>query len=83
MANVVNGKTTLFIGGLPTEIVNESILESLCIPFGDLVKIQLPLDMETGKPKGTIPLFTLLRLYTENQQSVANILYISRRIINN
>ena len=51
-AQVVNGKTTLFIGGLPTETVNENILESLCIPFGDLIKIQLPLDMETGKPKG-------------------------------
>ncbi len=51
-AQVVNAKTTLFCGGLPIETIDESIIENLFIPFGDIIKIQMPLDMETGKPKG-------------------------------
>ena len=34
------------------DTVTEAILQTVFIPFGDIVKIQMPLDMETGKPKG-------------------------------
>jgi peptidyl-prolyl isomerase E (cyclophilin E) len=50
-ASVINPKTTLFCGGLH-EKVNEAILSSAFIPFGDLVQIQMPLDSQTGKHRG-------------------------------
>ncbi|KAJ3305656.1 hypothetical protein HDV03_001301 [Kappamyces sp. JEL0829] len=49
--SVVNPKTTLFCGGLH-ESVDEAMLSSAFIPFGELVKIQLPLDSTTGKHRG-------------------------------
>ena len=51
MAAVVNGKTTLFCGGLSPE-VDAACLDQVFIPFGDIVKIQLPLDSESQVHKG-------------------------------
>lgn len=50
-ASVINGKSTLFCGGLSVG-VDEELVSSIFIPFGDLVKIQIPLDSDTGNHKG-------------------------------
>ena len=34
-------------GGLAEE-VDEKVLHAACIPFGDILDIQIPLDYETG-----------------------------------
>ncbi|XP_042458728.1 peptidyl-prolyl cis-trans isomerase E-like isoform X2 [Zingiber officinale] len=41
-------KNTLYVGGLPEE-VNESILHSAFIPFGDIKDVKTPLDQATQK----------------------------------
>ena len=43
-----NPKTTLYVGGLE-ENVNEAILHSAFIPFGDIKDVNIPLDHATGK----------------------------------
>lgn len=42
-----NPKTTLYVGGLE-ENVNEAILHSAFIPFGDIKDVNIPLDHATG-----------------------------------
>lgn len=44
-----NPKTTLYVGGLE-ENVNEAILHSAFIPFGDIKDVNIPLDHATGAP---------------------------------
>jgi peptidyl-prolyl isomerase E (cyclophilin E) len=51
MASVVNAKCTLFCGGLIPS-VTEELVQAAFIPFGDIVKIQMPVDSETGAHKG-------------------------------
>lgn len=46
-----NPKTTLYVGGLD-ETVNESILHSAFIPFGDIKDVNIPMDHATGKHRG-------------------------------
>ena len=46
-----NPKTTLYIGGLE-ENVNESILHSAFIPFGEIKDVNIPLDHTTGVHRG-------------------------------
>lgn len=46
-----NPKTTLYIGGLD-ENVNESILYSAFIPFGEIKDVSIPLDHVSGKHRG-------------------------------
>jgi len=46
-----NPKTTLYVGGLE-ENVNEAILHSAFIPFGDIKDVNIPLDHATGKHRG-------------------------------
>ncbi|KAK9812647.1 hypothetical protein WJX72_001226 [[Myrmecia] bisecta] len=46
-----NPKTTLYVGGLE-ENVNEAILHSAFIPFGDIKDVNIPLDNATGKHRG-------------------------------
>lgn len=46
-----NKKTTLYVGGLE-ENVNEAILHSAFIPFGDIKDVNIPLDNTTGKHRG-------------------------------
>lgn len=48
---VTNAKTTLFVGGLLPG-VDEQLVTSAFIPFGDIVKVQLPLDNETQLHRG-------------------------------
>ena len=43
-----NPKTTLYVGGLE-ENVNEAILHSAFIPFGDIKDVNIPLDHATGR----------------------------------
>ena len=43
-----NPKTTLYVGGLE-ENVNEAILHSAFIPFGDITDVNIPLDHATGE----------------------------------
>jgi peptidyl-prolyl isomerase E (cyclophilin E) len=49
--SVINQKTTLFVGGLTSQ-ATESILHAAFIPFGDIVKIQIPTDSETNEMRG-------------------------------
>ena len=46
-----NKKTTLYVGGLE-ENVNEAILHSAFIPFGDIKDVNIPMDNTTGKHRG-------------------------------
>jgi peptidyl-prolyl isomerase E (cyclophilin E) len=46
-----NPKTTLYVGGLE-ESVNEAILHSAFIPFGEIKDVNIPLDNTTGKHRG-------------------------------
>ena len=46
-----NPKTTLYVGGLE-ESVNEAILHSAFIPFGDIKDVNIPMDHATGKHRG-------------------------------
>ena len=46
-----NKKTTLYVGGLE-ENVNEAILHSAFIPFGDIKDVNIPLDNTTGQHRG-------------------------------
>lgn len=41
----------LYVGGLD-ESVTLSLLQAAFIPFGELLEVQLPLDVATGKPRG-------------------------------
>ncbi|KAI8900828.1 peptidyl-prolyl cis-trans isomerase E-like protein [Globomyces pollinis-pini] len=45
LVSVVNPKTTLFVGGL-LQTVNEQIVNAAFIPFGEIIKIQLPRDTD-------------------------------------
>lgn len=49
MASIL--KRTVYVGGLPEE-VNEDILKSAFLPFGEIDVIQIPLDYETEKHRG-------------------------------
>jgi RNA recognition motif-containing protein len=46
-----NPKTTLYVGGLE-ENVNDTILHSAFLPFGDIKDVSIPLDHATGKHRG-------------------------------
>lgn len=46
-----NPKTTLYVGGLE-ENINEAILHSAFVPFGDVKDVNIPLDHATGKHRG-------------------------------
>ena len=46
-----NPKNVLYVGGLE-ESVNEAILHSAFIPFGDIKDVTIPLDNTTGKHRG-------------------------------
>ncbi len=46
-----NKKTTLYVGGLE-ENVNEAILHSAFIPFGDIKDVNIPMDNTSGKHRG-------------------------------
>lgn len=46
-----NPKTTLYVGGLE-ESVNEAILHSAFIPFGEIKDVSIPLDHASGKHRG-------------------------------
>lgn len=46
-----NPKTVLYVGGLE-ENVNEAILHSAFIPFGDIKDVSIPLEHTTGKHRG-------------------------------
>lgn len=46
-----NPKTTLYVGGLE-ESVNESILHSAFVPFGDIKDVTIPLDHTSGQHRG-------------------------------
>jgi len=48
MAQVINPKRALYIGGLE-ESVSEELLRAAFIPFGDLVLVNLPIDQNTQK----------------------------------
>jgi peptidyl-prolyl isomerase E (cyclophilin E) len=48
--SVTNPKTTLFVGGLLPS-VTEELLHNAFIPFGDIIKIQIPLT-EAGQVRG-------------------------------
>ena len=41
----------LYVGGLD-ESVTLALLQAAFIPFGELLEVQLPLDVATGKPRG-------------------------------
>ena len=45
---VVNEKRTLYVGGLD-QAVDEKLLYSAFIPFGDLLQVQIPIEMSTRK----------------------------------
>lgn len=45
-------KKILFVGGLDSEKVTESLLRAAFIPFGELVSIQIPMDYKSGKSRG-------------------------------
>ncbi|KAJ3321674.1 hypothetical protein HDV06_003967 [Boothiomyces sp. JEL0866] len=49
--SVTNPKTTLFVGGLLPEITPQ-ILRTAFIPFGDILSIQMPLDVDNQKHRG-------------------------------
>jgi len=46
-----NPKTTLYVGGLD-ETVNEAVLHSAFIPFGEIKEVNIPIDPQTGKHRG-------------------------------
>lgn len=46
-----NPKTVLYVGGLE-DSVNEAILHSAFIPFGDIKEVNIPMDHATGKHRG-------------------------------
>ena len=46
-----NPKNTLYVGGLD-ETVNDSILHSAFIPFGEIKDVNIPIDHATGKHRG-------------------------------
>eukprot|EP00898_Chlorokybus_atmophyticus_P006164 jgi/Chlat1/6549/Chrsp45S06012 len=50
-AKGANPKTTLYVGGLQ-ETINESVLHSAFIPFGDIKDVNIPLDHATQKHRG-------------------------------
>ncbi len=49
-----NPKTTLYVGGLAEDAVNESSLHAAFIPFGDIKDVNIPLDHATGKHRGCV-----------------------------
>lgn len=49
--SVVNAKTTLFVGGLLPEITPETI-QNAFIPFGDILKIQMPTTEDKKTHRG-------------------------------
>eukprot|EP00244_Chara_vulgaris_P014988 TRINITY_DN9830_c0_g1_i1.p1 TRINITY_DN9830_c0_g1~~TRINITY_DN9830_c0_g1_i1.p1 ORF type:complete len:160 (+),score=43.86 TRINITY_DN9830_c0_g1_i1:226-705(+) len=49
--STTNPKTTVYVGGLE-ENVNEAILHSAFIPFGDVKDVNIPLDQSTQKHRG-------------------------------
>jgi hypothetical protein len=50
-----NPKTTLYVGGLD-ESVNDAILHSAFIPFGDIKDVNIPLDHSKGTHRGELEL---------------------------
>lgn len=46
-----NPKTTLYVGGLD-DAVNEAILHSAFIPFGDIKEVSMPIDAQSGNHRG-------------------------------
>lgn len=51
MATTNTKKKTIYVGGL-TEEVDEKVLRSAFIPFGEISEVQLPLDYQTEKHRG-------------------------------
>eukprot|EP01117_Protostelium_nocturnum_P014242 TRINITY_DN5409_c0_g1_i2.p1 TRINITY_DN5409_c0_g1~~TRINITY_DN5409_c0_g1_i2.p1 ORF type:complete len:175 (-),score=54.07 TRINITY_DN5409_c0_g1_i2:12-536(-) len=47
----VNPKRTIYIGGLDDSTTNE-LLRAAFIPFGDILQVNLPSDIDGGKHKG-------------------------------
>jgi RNA recognition motif-containing protein len=47
--SVSNPKTTLFVGGLLPDITSD-IINAAFIPFGDIMKIQLPQNEQSIPP---------------------------------
>lgn len=46
-----NPKNVVYVGGLE-ESVNEAIVHSAFIPFGEIKDVNIPLDNTTGKHRG-------------------------------
>ncbi|CAG2247267.1 PPIE [Mytilus edulis] len=51
MSSSTNTKRIVYVGGLAEE-VDEKLLQSAFIPFGDITDINIPLDYETEKHRG-------------------------------
>jgi len=51
MGDVNTDKRTLYVGGLE-ENVDEGILQSAFIPFGDIVDVNIPIEQTTQKHRG-------------------------------
>jgi len=51
MATTNSKKKTIYVGGL-TEEVDEKVLKSAFIPFGDISEVQLPIDYQSEKHRG-------------------------------
>ena len=47
MENAISEKLVVYVGGLD-DIVNEKLLHSAFIPFGEIKTIEMPLDHNTG-----------------------------------
>lgn len=46
-----SNKRTVYVGGLAAE-VDEKLLTAAFITFGEIVGVSIPLNYETGKPRG-------------------------------
>ena len=60
----------VYVGGLAPE-VNESVVRAACVPFGELIEVQVPLDHLTGKNRGFA--FVQFALEEDCQDAIDNL----------
>jgi RNA recognition motif-containing protein len=57
---------SIYVGNLSYE-VNEADLTAVFADYGAIKRVQLPMDRETGRPRG----FAFVEMETENQETAA------------
>ena len=48
---VMSNRRNVYVGGVDEKVTQEMI-HSICIPFGDILDVQFPLDPKTGQHRG-------------------------------